>query len=246
MDSYSNVFQAADYSALQKSGFPMRGRWNSDYFKNENPIVLELGCGKGEYTIGLARLYPDKNFIGIDIKGARMFTGATVALEQKLSNVAFLRTHIEFLDNIFAEDEVSEAWITFPDPQMQKPRKRLVGTMMLGRYQRYLKPEGVLHLKTDSNFLFEYASAMFKANNIVPEVITGDLYKDGGELDIDPTLLTIQTYYEEKWLSHGLKIKYLRFRAPFRGEELVEPEVDIEYDTYHSVGRGVKEFNRKN
>lgn len=244
MDTYSNVFQAADFLELQKTPFAMRGNWGKSYFKNDNPIVLELGCGKGEYTVGLAKLYPNLNFIGIDIKGARMHTGATQALEQNIPNAAFLRTHIEFLDRIFAPDEVSEVWITFPDPQMHKPRKRLIGTFMLCRYREFLKAGGLVHLKTDSQFLFDYTSAMLKENNIEPAVVTSDLYAEDSPIDANDPLLTIQTYYEQKWIGHGLSIKYFRFSCPGKEKDLIEPDVEIELDNYHSVGRGVQLIHR--
>lgn len=245
MDTYPNVFQAADFLKLQETPFHLRGEWGRMVFHNDNPIVLELGCGKGEYTVGLAKLYPHLNFIGIDIKGARMHTGATQALVQGISNAAFMRTHIEFLDKIFAPDEVSEVWITFPDPQMQKPRKRLVGTFMLSRYREFLKAGGLVHLKTDSQFLFEYTTAMLKENNIEPEVTTSDLYAADSPIEKNDPLLTIQTYYEQKWIGHGLSIKYFRFQCPGKEHSFIEPDIDIELDNYHSVGRGVKLFNRQ-
>lgn len=244
MDTYPNVFQAPDFLKLQEAPFYMRGKWGKEYFKNDNPIVLELGCGKGEYTVGLAKLYPHLNFIGIDIKGARMHTGATQALELGLSNAAFLRTHIEFLDRIFAPDEVSEVWITFPDPQMHKPRKRLIGTFMLTRYREFLKAGGLVHLKTDSQFLYEYTSAMLKENAIEPQVTTADLYAKDSPIDANDPLLTIQTYYEQKWIGHGLSIKYFRFQCPGKEHSFVEPDIDIELDNYHSVGRGVQLVHR--
>lgn len=235
MATYQHVFQA-DFEQLRDNGFALKGNWNSNFFHNNNPIVIELGCGKGEYTIGLARLYPNKNFIGIDIKGARMHTGATQAKEEGLTNVAFIRTRIEFIQSFFAENEVSEIWVTFPDPQMQKERKRLVGTLMLTRYRSLLKSNGCIHLKTDSNFLYKYTIEMFKVNNITPEICLEDLYNSS----FTDSILSIQTYYESKWIAHGLTIKYIKFVIP-QDISLVEPQVEIEYDTYHSAGRGVKE-----
>ena len=149
MSGYPHVFQYP-FAVLREKGFDMKGRWNIDFFKNDNPIVLELGCGKGEYAVGLARKYPNKNFIGIDIKGARMWTGAKASLQEGLSNVAFLRTSIELIDHFFAPGEVSEIWITFPDPQMKKVRKRLTSTRFMKLYRRLLRPDGLIHLKSDA------------------------------------------------------------------------------------------------
>ena len=156
MASYPHVFEYP-YSVVDEVPFDMKGRWHEDFFRNDHPIVLELGCGRGEYTVGLARLYPDKNFIGVDIKGARMWTGATEALREGLSNVAFLRTNIEIIDRFFAEGEVAEIWLTFSDPQMKKVTKRLTSTFFMTRYRRFLQDRGRIHLKTDSNFLFTFS-----------------------------------------------------------------------------------------
>ena len=149
MERYENVFQYP-FSVADNVPFDMKGRWREIYFKNDNPIVLELGCGKGEYTVGLAKMFPNVNFIGVDIKGARMWTGATQALGEGLKNVAFLRTNIEIIDRFFAEDEVQEIWLTFSDPQMKNPRKRLTSTYFMERYRRFLQDGGTIHLKTDS------------------------------------------------------------------------------------------------
>lgn len=234
MAEYDHVFQAT-YSDLKEKEFPLKGKWNSDFFKNDNPVVLELGCGKGEYTVGLARLFPGKNFIGVDIKGARMYRGATDALNEGLSNTAFIRTHIELITSFFDKDEVDEIWLTFPDPQMKKTRKRLTSTRFLEFYRNILTDNGLIHLKTDSNFMYTYTRELLKENNITPEVDEQDLYASGFSGDI----LSIKTYYESKWLEHGIPIKYLRFRLP-ADLELKEPEVEIEYDAYRSAGRGVK------
>ena len=153
METFKNVFQYP-FSVAEQVPFEMKGHWREQYFHNDNPIVLELGCGKGEYTVELAKLYPDMNFIGVDIKGARMHKGAKQALEENLENAAFLRTNIEIIDRFFAEDEVQEIWLTFSDPQMKNPRKRLTSTYFMERYRRFLVDGGTVHLKTDSNFLF--------------------------------------------------------------------------------------------
>ncbi|MBR1630407.1 MAG: tRNA (guanosine(46)-N7)-methyltransferase TrmB [Paludibacteraceae bacterium] len=234
MESFRNVFQcAAADLGTSRDATGMCGHWSERCFKNQHPIVLELGCGRGEYTVALARMFPDRNFIGVDIKGARMYHGARTALEEGLENVAFLRTNIEFIDRFFAPDEVDEIWITFPDPQMKKVTKRLVGTTFLQRYQRFLRDEGLIHLKTDSPFLYAYTEAMLQANSYRVEVQTDDLYRT---LQQDP-ILSIQTYYEQQWLSRGLTIKYVRFALAHR-DHFVEPQVDIERDTYRSYGRG--------
>ncbi len=233
MATYGNVFQYS-FEMLKEDEFPYKGRWQ-DYFGNNNPIVLELGCGKGEYTVGLARKFPGKNFIGIDIKGARMWTGATQALEKDLTNVAFLRTRIELINHFFTQDEVSEIWITFPDPQMKKTNKRLTSSRFMEQYSRLLKEEGIIHLKTDSNFLYRYTKAMIKENRLDLLFDTDDLYNSGLNEDI----LEIRTFYEQQWLSRGLNIKYIRFYCP-KNYNWVEPEVEIEKDEYRSFGRDAR------
>lgn len=233
MATYPHVFEYP-FSVVEDVPFEMRGHWNEQFFKNQNPIVLELGCGRGEYTVGLARRYPDRNFIGVDIKGARMWTGATESLHEGLTNVAFLRTNIEIIDRFFAEDEVQEIWLTFSDPQMKKPTKRLTSTYFLQRYRHFLIDQGLIHLKTDSNFLFTYTRFMVEANQLPVVVCTENLYRD--ELSINTLDLSIRTYYEQQWLSRGLSIKYLCFRLPSTGN-LIEPEVEIEFDDYRSYNR---------
>ena len=219
------------YSKLKEGPSSLRGNWNSQFFCNDSPIVLELGCGKGEYTIGLAENFPDKNFIGIDIKGARIWTGATSAHEKGLKNAAFLRTYVELLPSFFATGEVSEIWITFPDPQMKKHRKRLTSTTLLAHYCKVMKPDGVVHLKTDSNFLYRYTSELIHLNKFPVETETDDLYASAFANEI----LGIKTYYEQQWLARGLTIKYLKF-VP-HAENLTEPDIEIEFDEYRSFGR---------
>lgn len=223
------------YGRLKAEGFdsfPHKGRWH-EFFGNSNPIILELGCGKGEYTVGLARLYPGCNFIGIDIKGARMHKGATEARDAGMPNVAFLRTQIELLDHFFAPGEVSELWITFPDPQMKKVNKRLTGTRFMGLYRRVMAPDGIVRLKTDSPFLYAYTRAMATLNDLDIKVDTADLYNSG---IVDP-ILSIRTHYESQWLARGLSIKYLAF-ALDHTTPLAEPDDDFERDTYRSYSRG--------
>lgn len=235
MASYPHVFEEA---AFDSGDFAMKGRWNEMFFHNDRPIVLELGCGRGEYTVGLGRLFPDKNFIGIDIKGARMWTGATESLREGMTNVAFLRTHIEFIERFFAPGEVAEIWLTFSDPQMRKVTKRLTSTFFLARYRRFLRDGGLIHVKTDSNFLFTYTSYMAEANALPVEFRTDDLYHTLSAADDDALrrILGIQTYYEQQWIARGLTIKYMRFRLPLEGE-LREPDVEIELDDYRSYNR---------
>ena len=236
METYENVFQYP-YSVVEHVPFEMQGHWHEQYFHNQNPIVLELGCGKGEYTVELAKLYPDRNFIGVDIKGARMWTGATQALNEGLKNVAFLRTNIEIIERFFAEDEVQEIWLTFSDPQMKNPRKRLTSTYFIERYRKFLIDGGIIHLKTDSNFLFTYTSYMVEHNHLPLEFKTEDLY--GNSRSEDSSLHTprlIQTYYESMWIARGLNIKYMKWQLPRQGE-LTEPDVEIELDDYRSYHR---------
>lgn len=232
MEQMDIVFQYP-WAELQNNGFPLKGRWRGDFFKNDNPIVLELGCGKGEYTVGLAKAFPDRNYIGIDIKGARMWTGARQATDCGMNNVAFLRTDIELLPRFFAPGEVDEIWITFPDPQMKKVRKRLTSTRFMELYRQVLKNGGIINLKSDSPFLYTYTSIMARENGFPIETDTADLYASGLADDI----LNIRTYYEQQWLDRGLTIKYLRFALP-HDTAMKEPEVEIEHDTYRSFSRG--------
>ncbi|RRD00340.1 tRNA (guanosine(46)-N7)-methyltransferase TrmB [Prevotella sp. OH937_COT-195] len=237
MERYENVFQYP-YSVVENVPFEMRGRWREDFFHNDNPIVVELGCGKGEYAVGLAKMFPDINFIGVDIKGARMWTGATQALAEGLRNVAFLRTNIEITDRFFAADEVQEIWLTFSDPQMKNPRKRLSSTYFMERYRRFLIDKGIIHLKTDSNFLFTYTRMMVEHNNLPMLVCTEDLYGDTIEGDkVTKDILSIHTYYEQMWIDRGLNIKYLKFQLPHE-VTLTESGVEIPIDEYRSYRRG--------
>jgi tRNA (guanine-N7-)-methyltransferase len=244
METYENVFQYP-YSVVEHVPFEMQGHWHEQYFHNDNPIVLELGCGKGEYTVELAKLYPDMNFIGVDIKGARMWTGATQAIKEGLKNVAFLRTNIEIIERFFSQDEVQEIWLTFSDPQMKNPRKRLTSTYFMERYRKFLVDGGIIHLKTDSNFLFTYTSYMVEKNSLPVIFKTEDLYHledlenlgTIGDLgNLDPKVLSIQTYYESMWIARGLNIKYMKWQLPRTGV-LEEPDVEIELDDYRSYHR---------
>ena len=244
MERYENVFQYP-YGVVSDVPFEMKGCWRQQYFHNDNPIVLELGCGKGEYTVGLAKLYPDVNFIGVDIKGARMWTGATQALNEGLKNVAFLRTSIEIIDRFFAEDEVQEIWLTFSDPQMKNPRKRLTSTYFMERYRRFLVDGGLIHLKTDSNFLATYTKYMVEKNKLPLDCYLTDLYAEEKKDDckmkdfINANALTdIQTYYEGMWLKRGIPIKFVKFRLSHEGD-LAEPDIEIPVDGYRSYNHQV-------
>lgn len=214
---------------LLKEGFPFTGKWNSDFFERGQPITVELGCGKGEYTVGLAIANPERNYIGVDIKGARMWSGAKTVEEQKIPNAAFLRTEIENIDKFFSQAEIGEIWITFPDPQMQKTRKRLTSTRFLQLYRKILRPGGVINLKTDSPFLYEYTRRLVATNGFEVLFDTDDLYGKG----LADQRSSIKTFYEQQWLSRGKTIKLISFRL---GDgEIIEPDCsDIEKDDYHS------------
>jgi len=206
--SYNNVIQPQIEDVAGKD-HPIKGRWNSELFKNTNPIVLELGCGKGEYSVGLAEKFPDKNFIGIDIKGARMWRGAKTASEQHLPNVAFLRTRIEFINSFFSPDEVDEIWITFPDPHPggRNSNKRLTSPWFLNSYRLFLKNKGQIHLKTDNKELYKFTMRTLAYNNLETIFSTIDLYSEQSD-----NILSIKTHYEKIFLTAGMKINYLSFR----------------------------------
>ena len=208
LGSFDNVIQP-EIGEVSGSDHPIKGKWNQEIFKNNNPIVLELGCGKGEYTVGLAKNFPDNNFIGIDIKGARMWRGAKTANEQNLQNVAFVRTRIEFINSFFSADEVDEIWITFPDPHPggRNSNKRLTSPWFLNSYRLFLKDKGIIHLKTDSKELYEFTNKVLSYNNQGIIISTNDLYAEKAD-----TILSIRTHYEKIFLEAGLKINYLSFR----------------------------------
>ncbi len=209
-ETFTNVFQPTREEVVGDQ-FPLKGKWNSDFFKNDNPIVLELGCGKGEYSVGLAERFPEKNFVGIDIKGARFWRGAKTAVESGMNNVAFVRTQIELINHIFAENEVSEIWITFPDPQIKykRTKHRMTNAEFLERYKKILKPSGLMHLKTDSEFMHGYTLGLL--HGLGHEVIYANhnIYKNEGA----PAEVTgIQTFYESQYLEVNKPITYIKFR----------------------------------
>lgn len=246
METFHNVFQCGARECVEDSPVvTMRGKWRELYFHNNNPIVLELGCGRGEYTVGLAQRDPNKNYIGIDIKGARMWAGAKQAELAGIKNVAFLRTNIEMISNFFSPDEIDEIWITFPDPQMKKATKRLTSTFFMQRYRQLLRPDGIIHLKTDSPFLYTYTQAMIKENHYPILVDTDDLYSEEavrtlGDKANEARML--QTHYENQWLDRGLTIKYIVWQLPAE-PSYIEPEIEIEKDTYRSYGRNYTSQN---
>lgn len=230
METFPHVFQYP-FSKIQSDGFPLKGCWRSQFFGNNNPVVVELGCGKGEYTVGLAKMFPQKNFIGIDIKGARIWSGAKQSFDDRLSNVAFIRTNIELTDHFFSAGEVDEIWITFPDPQMRKVRKRMTATNFLEVYRRFLAPAGIIHLKTDSGFMYNYTLEMAKTNGFVIRALTDNLYADSYAGEV----LEIKTHYEKQWIERGMSIKYLQFGL--HNNPFIEPDIEIQYDEYRSYNR---------
>jgi tRNA (guanine-N7-)-methyltransferase len=193
--------------------FPQKGKWKEEIFKNEKPIVLELGCGKGEYAVGLGKMFPEKNFLGIDIKGNRIYIGAKEVLENNMDNVQFLRTRIDFIENFFEEDEIDEIWLTFSDPQPKKPRKRLTSPLFIGRYRKFLKKNGLVHVKTDSDILFEYTEEQIKEEGYKCHALTWDLYGSFQNklTDKEKEIFKIKTHYEELFTSKGSVIKYCCF-----------------------------------
>ena len=193
-----------------QAGHPLKGHWNERVFHNNNPIVLELGCGKGEYTIALSERNPDINYIGVDIKGARLWKGAKYATENKLPNVAFLRTRIDFINAIFAPGEVSEIWITFADPQPKRPGKRLTSPRFLDYYRKLLVPRGIVNLKTDSQLLHEYTLEVASEQNLEVIEHNNDIYGSGRVTEGD--ILNVKTFYEARFLAEGMPITYMAFR----------------------------------
>ena len=209
MKSFNNVIEPPADEVLSRD-HPVKGKWQKSIFKNTNPVILELGCGKGEYTVGLAIRFPQNNFIGIDIKGARMWRGSKTAHENKIQNAAFLRTRIEFINSIFATEEIEEIWITFPDPHPKRRNagKRLTSPFFLNSYRQFLKDNGIIHLKTDNKELYNYTEEVVKHNDLEIVESTNDLYS--GLLNND--ILSIRTHYEQLFLNRGIKICFLSFR----------------------------------
>lgn len=214
METFDRVFQPKkDEFTTQE--YKLKGKWRQEVFKNDNPIVLELGCGKGEYAVGLGRKYPNKNFIGIDIKGARIWAGAKQANEDNLTNVAFLRTVVDFVPYFFAENEVDEIWLTFSDPQPKKPNKRLSSTEFVNRYKKFLKPNGIIHLKTDNTLLYDFTLEEIEENKYDLLTSSYNIYeKDWDSFNQETKeVLSIKTHYEKLFSDKGFKIKYCAFRV---------------------------------
>ncbi|MCL2738420.1 MAG: tRNA (guanosine(46)-N7)-methyltransferase TrmB [Bacteroidales bacterium] len=206
---FSCLYQP-DFEEVFAKDWHLKGRWNREVFGRTAPICLELGCGKGEYTLALAQKYPERHFIGIDIKGARLWRGAKTATELSLSNVAFIRTRIECIASLFAPNEIHEIWITFPDPQIQKERKRLTHPMFLERYRKFLRPHAAIHLKTDSRLLYDYSLHLVMESGYPVLHADPDIYGSGLVRQID--ILGVQTFYEKQYLAQGKPITYLSFR----------------------------------
>jgi len=217
METFDHVVQPS-FDEVFKKDYKLKGKWGDEFFGNHKPLILELGCGKGEYTVGLARNNPDANFIGIDVKGARMWRGAKTALENNMKNVGFVRTRIGLINSFFGNNEVSEIWITFPDPQPKKYYKRLTSTRFLGYYQKFIKNNGFINLKTDSAELYAYTKKLINLNNIDLVTDTDNLYNS----DLVDETLSIKTFYEQQWLEQGKPIHYLRFKLN-KTQELEEP-----------------------
>lgn len=213
--TFPNVFEPDLLPIIREGKTFMRGEWRSSFFKNDNPIVLELGCGKGEYTVGLAEDNPNKNYIGIDVKGHRFHKGAKEAIEKKLSNVAFLRTRIEFVESFFAEGEVDEIWLTFSDPQPQdhEGKRRITSPYYINKYKKFIKPGGIIHIKHDNPDIYNKALRELSDEAYTIEIANDDIYGDFMQSipeDLQK-ILNIRTYYEGMWLEEGRKIKYIRF-----------------------------------
>ena len=207
-ETFTNLFQHHHYD-VRNDAFPLKGKWNADYFHNENPIIVEVGCGRGEYTVSMARHFPDKNFIGMDRKGARLWRGCKDATIENLTNAAFIRGQIDDIERYFAPGEVSEIWVTFPDPQPKKARRRLVSPNFVERYRLVWGETGVLHLKTDSRLLYEYlletaAEEQWRITDNIEDVYASENH---------PFLTEIQTFYEKKWLEQGSLISYIRIEV---------------------------------
>lgn len=219
METFSNVIQPEFREVFDKD-YHLKGKWKKELFHNENPVVLELGCGKGEYTTGLAGVFPDKNYIGVDIKGSRIWRGARTAQGEQLNNVVFIRTHIEMIGSFFGPSEIDEIWLTFPDPQLRKKRKRLTSPRFLNIYRMFIKNNGLIHLKTDNYVMYRYTLDLVEKNNLCVKFHSDDLYGSGAVNEI----LAIKTFYEQQYIRQGIKINYLCFELPHDKEIEEIPE----------------------
>ena len=232
MKTFNNVFQP-DFEEVFQSDFKLKDHWSSHHFGNDNPIILELGCGKGEYTVGLAEIFPEKNFIGVDIKGARIWKGAKGAHLKGMPNVAFIRTRIEFIASFFGAGEVEEIWLTFPDPQLKKRRhkKRLTSSRFLNIYRSFLRDGGIMHLKTDNAVLYHYTRDLIQFNDLRLDYATEDLH-GGNKAKLANN---IQTFYEKQFIEQGLPIHYLKFSLPSM-KIIAEPGEDF-FSRVYQVAR---------
>lgn len=221
LSTFERVIQPP-FEEVFRSDFHLKGKWRTHLFKNDGPLILELGCGKGEYTVGLASKRRQNNYMGLDIKGARIWTGASRANEEGLGNVAFIRTRIDFITSFFAKDEVDELWITFPDPQakVRRRKKRLTGAIFLNKYRLFLKDRGQVHLKTDNRSLYLDTLELVRYNKLPLERMSDDIYRE----DWNDETVSIQTYYEKRFLAEGVPINYLCFRLPSQQEILALPD----------------------
>ena len=251
-ETFSCLKQPSSEGVLLRTGepglhlqdHPLKGRWGADVFGNDRPIVLELGCGKGDYTVALAERFPSMNFIGVDIKGARLWKGAKYVTENKIANAAFLRTRVEFLEAFFAPGEVAEIWLTFSDPQLKSPSSRLSSPEFLRRYRRYLAPGGTVHLKTDSRFLHEYTRAVVAASGYPVLACSADVYGKGlpagappaapQQGKLPPVVTEIQTFYEKMFLAEGYPITYIAFTPD---KEPAAPDFDEKFWKQAEGGR---------
>ena len=222
MKTFSNVIEPS-FDEVFNADYKLKGSWRKKFFENNHPIILELGCGKGEYTVNLAKQYPGINFIGVDIKGARMWKGAKKAREEGLNNTVFLRTRIDFINSFFKPNEINEIWVTFPDPQPKKAKKRLISTKFLSYYQKILKNNGIVHLKTDNSNIYEYACKIASINHLDVLKKTHDIHNSNDE-ELKP-IVEIQTFYEKKFMEEGKTIKYLSFKLN-QSKKLIEPQND--------------------
>jgi len=220
MKKFSNVLQP-EFNEVYNKDFAFKGKWNKSFFQNDNPIIVDLGCGKGEYTIELARRFEEKNYIGIDIKGARIWKGAKQALDENINNAAFIRTRVELINSFFDSNEIDEIWLLFPDPQPKKKKKRLTSGKFLNLYKKILRTDGIVHLKTDSDLLYLYTLEIAKYNNLKVECFTDDLYNS----NLIDDSLSIKTYYENQFLEQGSNINYLRFKL--NNQSLIEESAEV-------------------
>ncbi len=230
------------YPVLEREGFPLKGQWSPDFFSNEHPLTIELGCGGGEYTVALAQRNKGTNFIGIDRKGARIWSGAKQVIASKLTNVAFLRTDINLITSFFAEEEVHDIWITFPDPMMQKRRRRLISSYYLSKYAQFLAHDGIIRLKTDSPFLYQYTLDLLRVNAITPLYYTNNLYNSRDEI-MQAAIPEVRTKYEKQWIARGMDIKFIAFKLNGK-TTFVEPETEPPHDNYHSLCLGSQAYQQ--